>query len=246
MTQSHIVTKFNAAAPDYDNAAGLQATIAKRLVAWAAKEIHDPTSFLDIGCGTGFVCKELAYRWPKAEITALDASPAMLQEVTRKLPKVTTMTGDACTLESKKKFDVIFSSMALHWLPNPRHVLRHWKTWLKPNGKLFVALPTEGSFHEWRDLCAANDIPNGLWDFPPITVAEGMTSRISQQDMKTTHASPRDFLAWMKTTGASSPRTGHTPASISQMRKLLTSASSQKMTVTFQLAFLELPQRFDP
>ena len=111
-------------------------------------------------------------QWPDAELTALDAAPAMLARLRAKFPKVATIEGDAARLASLGRHDLILSSMMLHWLDDPRAALAAWRRHLAPGGLLCVATPVAGSLHEWRDLLRASGLDDGLWAFPPQNFAE--------------------------------------------------------------------------
>jgi malonyl-CoA O-methyltransferase len=242
MFSSTIIRNFDAAAPRYDRSASAQASIAARLVGWAAESGVMPASVLDIGCGTGFVAEALHRRWPQAAISALDASPSMLEEARRKLPKLAILTGDALDMEPRQAYDAIFSSMALHWLPDARAALGRWQSWLKPEGRLFAALPVEGSFHQWRDLCRRHDAGDGLWVLPSADFADDMAARMTQEDRTIAYPSAKDFLRYMKLTGAATPRSGHRPVGAAKMRRILNDAV-RPFSATYRLAFLELLAR---
>jgi SAM-dependent methyltransferase len=124
MMSDRITRSFDAAAAGYDAAALLQRNVAEKLVRRAGAP--NAASILDIGCGTGAVASLAAQKWPQATITGIDASPAMLQEAQKKVSGLTILQADAADLHLNRKFDLIFSSMLLHWLPRPGEVLKDW------------------------------------------------------------------------------------------------------------------------
>ncbi len=237
MSLSPIIRNFNAAAETYDQAAALQAQVAKLGVDWAKDFATEPKSFLDLGSGTGMVAGELYRQWPKANVTALDASPAMLHEAQRKMPQLKIIQGDLLAAEPEEKFDAIFSSMVFHWLPDPRSALQRWQKFLKPEGMLFAALPVKGSFQEWRDLCAAHGMQDGLWPLPSPDFADGLANATQLHDITVTHPTARDFLLSMKQTGAATARSDHRPMNAARLRALLIS-SRQTCAITYRLLFL--------
>ena len=237
---SNISDNFDAAAESYDQSAKVQMVIAQRLIAWGAKRDFIPTSVLDIGSGTGFVADKAYQHWPSARIVALDSSVAMLKEAKRKMPQLSILIDDALTVEPNEQFDMIFSSMALHWLPDPHAALRRWQAWLKPNGLLFVALPVEGSFQEWHSLSAQYNANIGLWPLPPSDFASDLAVRSLHETISMTYSSANDFLRSIKMTGAATPRVGHRPIGTGQMRKIL-NASPRPFRVSYRVTFLELP-----
>ncbi|HEU0118855.1 MAG TPA: methyltransferase domain-containing protein, partial [Alphaproteobacteria bacterium] len=184
-TAQKILADFDAAAPDYDRWAEIQAQTAQQLVAKC--DATSPVDILDIGCGTGFVSESAAKKWPDATITALDHAPAMLLEAQRKVPRLKTILADAASAEITQKFDIIFSSMMLHWLPDPLAALKLWRTWLKPNGVMHIAFLTENSFSEWADLCRDDGVENGLWKMPPASLADATGATCEYQNIQISH-----------------------------------------------------------
>ena len=120
-----VVRAFDAAAGTYDALSQAQRQIAQNLVAQAHDEA--PRKILDLGCGTGHLTEAALRRWPRAKIIALDRAPSMLAALERKFPGVRTILGDAAEPAALGEFDLIFSSMMLHWLPEPRRALMGWR-----------------------------------------------------------------------------------------------------------------------
>lgn len=232
-----IIAAFDAAATTYDAASGLQRQVARQLVANAA--VTPPRSILDIGCGTGHVTALAASRWPRARLTALDASPAMLEETRKKVPHVRTLQGNAATLKMAEKFDLVTSSMLLHWLPRPCETLRRWRKLLAPNGRLLVALPIEGSLGEWRDVCHAARLQDGAWAFPKEDFASGLAASSTARAHQMVYESVQAFLKSMKTTGAHTSRRDHFPTPVRMMRELLRN-SPRPFSITYKIQYLLL------
>lgn len=198
--QARIIETFDRFADSYDANSDLQANVAETLFD-SARHL-DPRSVLDIGCGTGHVTLRAARHWPRAQIAALDAAPGMLGVLHRKAPNLRIVQSDAADLRLDEKYDLIFSSMMLHWLDAPTHVVERWRRSLRPDGRLFVAAPVQGSLAEWRSACAQNHIPDPTWTFPPENFLDGvaMTRRIVAHPIR--YPSLLAFLESMKKTGA--------------------------------------------
>jgi len=233
---TRIVDRFSHAAPSYHKAATVQAEIAKRLVETARPHLP-PKDILDLGCGTGLVTQEIIRRWPEADVTGMDASAAMLDQARQILPQVEWIIGDAAQIMPTKKYDAIFSSMMLHWLDDPRAALQRWRAWLKPGGQIFAALLGDGSFKEWRNLCAQQGVKDGLWPMPKPDFADDLANEVRQENHVISYGSAAEFLHRLKSTGASASRHGYHPLSPPQMRCLLAQAP-QPFPVTYEVLYL--------
>ncbi|PYI57300.1 class I SAM-dependent methyltransferase [Paenibacillus flagellatus] len=93
-------------------------------------------SVLDIGCGTGDLCRELADRG--AIPHGIDFSPDMVAKAKTKYPDLTFEVADAQSYRTDRTFDAVFSNAALHWMKKPADVIRSVREALKPGGR-FVA-----------------------------------------------------------------------------------------------------------
>ena len=59
------------------------------------------------------------------------------------------LCADAGASDLAQSFDLIFSSMMLHWFS----MLCRWQRWLKPEGVLCVVVPIAGSLGAWQKPC---------------------------------------------------------------------------------------------
>jgi malonyl-CoA O-methyltransferase len=233
-----VIAAFDAAAGTYDSVTQAQRDIARALVARASVAVQ-PKTILDLGCGAGHVTEALLARWPGADVTALDAAPAMLERLKAKFPGMATVRADAQTLVGLGAYDLIVTSMMAHWLPDPRAALTDWLGHLTPGGRLFVAVPVEGSLSEWRDLLAGAGLRDGLWAFPPENFADGLCEQTEIVAFPARHGDARSFLLSLKGAGAHRSRPGHHPASAAALRRLLRQ-ERLPFTATFRIAFLTL------
>jgi malonyl-CoA O-methyltransferase len=237
MINPSVARAFDKAAHSYDAVAEAQAQVAETLVAGAV--LPAPRTILDIGCGTGFVLAAAAKRWPAAELTGLDIAPAMLSEAKRKMPGLVTICADAGTCDLSQRFDLIFSSMMLHWFAEPAKMLRHWQGWLAPQGVLCVAVPVAGSLGAWSDLCEAADIGNGLWRFPPADFADDLVCGSALRQHAMTYSSVLDFLRALKRSGGGTPREDHQPTSSPSFRKLVREAP-RPFRISYKVLYAEV------
>jgi malonyl-CoA O-methyltransferase len=236
---SKILNAFDKAAGIYSDAAQMQLRVADALVERVVAQ-QNPARILDLGCGTGFVAAAAQRRWPQAIITAVDAAAAMLAEVEERLPAVQIIQADVLTFQPQQGYDLIFSSMMLHWLPEPLQALKQWRRWLKPGGKLCVALLLDGSFQEWRDLCRQHNKKSGLWPMPHSHFADDVIHEVVIEKSTISYSSALEFLRNLKQTGAAMPVDGYRPATAGAMRKLLRTAAIP-FPVSYQICSIALP-----
>ena len=119
----------------------------------AALPLHSNMHALDYGCGTGMLSFPL--KDALGQITLKDSSAGMLEVLREKIAAqgVTNMTVRQADLASEAlpedRYDLIYSSMVLHHVPDTAAMLATFLALLNPGGWLCVAdLDQEdGSFH---------------------------------------------------------------------------------------------------
>ncbi len=231
---SKTIASFDKAVPTYDAAAVLQQNVAETLM--QGVQVSDPATILDIGCGTGLVSAIAAARWPEAQLTVLDAAPSMLNATCQKVPQAMPILMDAASLSLPQRFDLILSSMMLHWTDRPAHTMRLWRALLNPGGTMHVALPVAGSLWEWKSLCASQGVADGLWPFPVAASFSGAGAEATLRPLTLRFPSAQAFLRNMKATGAQTPNPSHTQQSAATMRRVL-KAGSRPFDVTYQILY---------
>lgn len=107
----------------------------------AAVPLSQPRKVVDMGCGPGNSTELLAARFPGAEITGLDSSPAMLSEARRRLSALTFATADAGSWTPDGDVDLVFANAVYHWIPHHLEQLPRVLEALPPGGTLAVQMP---------------------------------------------------------------------------------------------------------
>jgi 2-polyprenyl-3-methyl-5-hydroxy-6-metoxy-1,4-benzoquinol methylase len=119
----------------------------------AALPLQPGMTALEVGCGTGLL--SFAMQSDFAHITLADTSEGMLDVLAAKIAEsgVTNMVPLRLDLSTNpapvSRFDVTYSLMVLHHIPDTDHILRQFHALLKPGGWLAIAdLDAEdGTFH---------------------------------------------------------------------------------------------------
>lgn len=126
MDIKQIARHFSRHANDYEQMAVMQKDIADRLL----KMIPDKeySTILDIGCGSGYLCRQLRDRFPGAEITGIDIAPEMIRVAKKTDPKGRYICKDFMKMKMpKNKYDLIVSTSALHWAENIQMALEKYQ-----------------------------------------------------------------------------------------------------------------------
>jgi ubiquinone/menaquinone biosynthesis C-methylase UbiE len=134
----------------YDSSAW-HVRIAQQLVDFA--NIAPDSRILDIATGTGMVALYVASKMgPLGSVVGIDISEGMIARAKFKLNtspinNVHFELGDAEALGfAPNSFDFIFCSSAFIWMTDLPAILSHWKTLLKPNGKVGFHAFSENAF----------------------------------------------------------------------------------------------------
>jgi malonyl-CoA O-methyltransferase len=236
--KTRIIETFDRFAGSYDANSELQASVAETLLD-GARHLDSRSSILDIGCGTGHVALRAARLWPQAHITALDAAPGMLGVVHKKAPNLRILHSDAANIRLDEKFDLVFSSMMLHWLDEPTQMASRWRDLLAPGGRLLVAAPVQGSLEEWRRVCAQSGITDPTWTFPAETFLDGVatTRRIVEHPVR--YASLLAFLDSMKKIGATTANPEAPRIATTALRRVI-KGNSGAFVSTFRVLYAEI------
>jgi 2-polyprenyl-3-methyl-5-hydroxy-6-metoxy-1,4-benzoquinol methylase len=124
--------------------AGIGATLLRRVKLEKAMQV------MDFGAGTGLITAQIVPH--VQQVTAVDVSPAMLEQLLAKHElkgKVETLCQDITRKPLGRQFDVIVSAMAMHHIQDTDHMVQSLAEHLKPGGQVALAdLDTEpGTFH---------------------------------------------------------------------------------------------------
>ncbi len=122
------------------------------------------TSLLEIGCGQGAFLREIR---TLGKVTGLERSE-VAQRVARDLG-VEVVVGDVTddSLFKSGAFDCVYMNHSLEHLDDPERALKSIRTWLKPGGELYIALPNHAGVvarlfgRHWYHLAAPVHVTTG-------------------------------------------------------------------------------------
>lgn len=133
---------------DYAGNSASQAAWAREIIARLA--LRGDEWILDVGCGDGRISAELAAAVPRGGVTGIDTSPEMLAHAAerhhrRAHPNLEFLSMDATAIRVDRRYDIVFSNAALHWVADHRAFLRGAAAALRPGGRLVVSCGGQGN-----------------------------------------------------------------------------------------------------
>ena len=102
-------------------------------------------SFLEIGCGTGFVLSGIASVFPQAKLTGSEIFSAGIPYAAKRVPTAALMQMDARAIPFESHFDVIGAFDVLEHISEDEKVLAQIHQAIKPGGTTILTVPQ----HRW-------------------------------------------------------------------------------------------------
>ena len=98
-------------------------------------------TIVDLGCGSGELTREIAERWPAAQVVGLDNSPQMLARAAEfEIPgRLGFVTGDISDFSDQA--DLIFANAALQWVDDHAELFPRLAGLVRPSGVFAVQMP---------------------------------------------------------------------------------------------------------
>jgi SAM-dependent methyltransferase len=131
-------------------------------------------NLLDIGCGAGDFLKFAKDR--NLNIFGIEPNQKARKIAGLKLGNDTTIDSEISGF--KQEFDYITLWHVLEHIPNLHETIWEIKAGLKPDGKLYIAVPNYRSFDAkfYKNYWAGYDAPRHLWHFSPESLEKLFTS----------------------------------------------------------------------
>ncbi|WP_421780549.1 methyltransferase domain-containing protein [Kiloniella litopenaei] len=232
-----LARRFGAAAQSYETQSEVQQKSAKALADHIAARFQNKKTLriLEIGCGTGYLTRELLKLYPDAEWWVTDISVDMLEKCRSSLSGEVTgpeyisgihfhaMDGEAVDLDGP--FDLICSNMAFQWFHDLEGTLGKLSDLLSATGTLAFSTLSHGTFELWHRCQKELGIERLAPEFPEADFYHRCLNSLdivsSQQRFVQCHKDGLDFLRTLREIGAHSSRMGRSHLSVRQLRSLL-------------------------
>lgn len=116
------------------------------IIDWALnKHVPGLQSFLEIGCGTGYVLSMVGRRFPAARVVGSEVFTAGLPFAAQRLPAAQFVQMDARRIPFEDEFDAVGAFDVLEHIEEDHTVLEQVRRALRPNGHLVLTVPQ----HPW-------------------------------------------------------------------------------------------------
>ena len=113
-------------------------------------------SFLEIGCGTGFVLSGIASAFPSAALTGAEIYSTSLKYAMRRVPGAQFMQMDARNIPFDSHFDALGAFDVLEHIQEDSMVLTQICQALKPGGTLILTVPQHPALWSAQDELACH------------------------------------------------------------------------------------------
>ncbi|MEA2192392.1 MAG: hypothetical protein QOI73_2513 [Solirubrobacteraceae bacterium] len=115
------------------------------LVATLRAQFPAARSFLEVGCGNGYVLSAFSGARPELDVAGSDLSGAGLRHARRRLPEALLLRADARELPFDSEFDVAGAFDVLEHVAEDDAVLKSLRRAVRPGGGVVITVPQ----HRW-------------------------------------------------------------------------------------------------
>ncbi len=202
--------RFERAARTYSSAARLEAEVGARMLERLDYVKLAPRRILDAGSGPPQ--RDLARRYPKAEVIALDFALGMLRATRfgffRKSPSRVCADLERLPLAAGA-VDLVWCNMALHWLADPLAAFREFHRVLADEGLLMLSTLGPDTLKELRAAAGAARVHAfaDMHDLGDMLLAAGFSAPVMDMELLNfSYKEPSSLLADLRASGQTSAR----------------------------------------
>jgi trans-aconitate 2-methyltransferase len=179
----------------------------------------DVRRVVDLGCGPGNLTRQLAGRWPGAQVEGIDSSPEMVGRACSEgeTDRLTFRVGDVRAWSPAEPVDVMISNATLQWVPGHLDLLERLLAAVRPGGWLAFQVP--GNFGErshtaiaelraaprWRERLDGLDVEQPSSEEPTVyldrLVGLGCRTDVWETTYLQVLQGPDAVVRWISSTG---------------------------------------------
>ncbi|WP_284452652.1 methyltransferase domain-containing protein [Parachlamydia acanthamoebae] len=238
-----IAQNFSKAAIQYEQEAILQKMCAERLaqIIKNYQAIIVPGAGAEIGCGTGFLTKQLLTLFPSKPMDITDLSVQMVEQCKSNYchSNLSFSVQDGENYP-QKAYAFIASNLAFQWFSRFKESFSKLQDSLKREGILFFSTLVEGSFAEWKNICQAYHFPYTANPLPKVEDLESIYPEgvFEIQTYSLFYPSALHFFRHLQNIGAStSVGKQLAPLTLKQLIKAWNHESPSEITVSYRVVF---------
>lgn len=117
-----------------------------KLLLWAlAKKVKPFDSFLEVGCGTGFVLEGISKAFPTVSLFGAEYFSEGMHFATERVPKASFRQLDARLMSDVERYDAIGAFDVIEHIDEDELVLLNFANALEPGGAVLITVPQ----HKW-------------------------------------------------------------------------------------------------
>lgn len=122
------------------------------LIIWAMQRyVADVQSFLEIGCGTGFVLSGVRGAFPSVELSGSEVFTAGLSFAAQRVPSARFYQMDARSIPFRDEFDVIGAFDVIEHIDEDETVIAEVAGALRPGGSFLITVPQHPALWSAQD-----------------------------------------------------------------------------------------------
>lgn len=148
MNKELIQSRFSKNLASYNEQAKIQKRMAERLLSFCDKKKYN--KILEIGCGTGFLTKNICEKIGFDNYKAIDIVPECKSYISEINSNITFIANDIeyYLNNCEEKFDLIISNASLQWVNDFENTIKKLKDCLNEDGELIFSTFGKENFRE--------------------------------------------------------------------------------------------------
>ncbi|MDP6968791.1 MAG: malonyl-ACP O-methyltransferase BioC [Gammaproteobacteria bacterium] len=212
---TRVAQAFSQAAQDYDKVAGLQRQVADHLLQHCGPQLHGQV--MDLGCGTGYITRQLAQQQQVSSVLGVDIAPGMIEWCRQHIdnPRCAWLVADAQALPvTDHSINYVVSSLAMQWCADQRALFDNSSRVLKPGGCFYATTLGPQTLHElrwaWQQVDAYQHVNEFVSQGEILTAMHACFAQVQVQEHTITlwFDKVSDILRELKQLGASNHNLG--------------------------------------
>jgi len=128
----------------------------ENMISFATKKL-EKFSFIDAGCGNGWVVRSVSKIPNCISATGVDGAFNMIDKAKKEDPQNNYICENLLTWSPKEKVNLVHSMEVFYYLENPEALIQHiYSNWLKENARLIIGLDfylENPISHSWPEEC---------------------------------------------------------------------------------------------